>query len=111
MFASIDRDERRIIKLDAIACQGQQISHVLTPETTGLTDPAWAHLTTVPKASRLSALGELLLVNKNLPNSPIASPESDCLRQIQIQVWRLHYSQTSGQMWYAPVTSAVEVAR
>ena len=111
MFASIDRDERRLIKLDAIACQGQQISQVLTPETTGLTDPAWTHLTTVPKASRLSALGDQLLADKNLSNSSIDSSDSGCLRKIQLQVWRLHYSQASGQMWYAPVTSAVEVTR
>ena len=111
MFASIDRDERRLIKLDAIACQGQQISQVLTSETTGLTDSAWTHLTTMPKASRLSALGDQLLADKNLPHSPIASPDSGCLQKIQLQVWRLHYSQASGQMWYAPVTSAVEVAR
>ena len=111
MFASIDRDERRLIKLDAIACQGQQISQVLTPETTGLTDSAWTHLTTVPRASQLSALGDQLLADKKFPNSPIASPESNCLQKIQLQVWRLHYSQASGQMWYAPVTSAVEVTR
>ncbi len=111
MFASIDRDERRLIKLDGISCQGQQTSQVLTPEATGLTDPAWTHLTTVPKASRLSALGDQLLADKNLPNPSTASPDSNCLQTIQLQVWRLHYSQASGRMWYAPVTSAVEVAR
>ena len=111
MFASIDRDERRLVRLDTIDCQNQQTIQVLTPETTGLSESAWTDLTTAPKASRLRALGVQLLAAKNSPNSSISSTFSACLRQIQIQVWRLHYSQASGQIWYAPATPAVEVTR
>ena len=111
MFASIDRDERRLVKLHTIDCQGRQTIQVLTPEVTGFNEQAWLHLTTAPKASRLRSLGYRLLDLTNTSEPPGSSTFSVCLQQLQIQVWRLHYSQASGQMWYAPVTPAVEVTR
>ena len=108
MFASIDRDERRLVTLLTTNCQGKQTIQVLTPETAGLNEQAWVHLTTAPKTPRLQSLSPKLLDITNT-SVPLTSPSSACLQQMQIQVWRLHYSQASGQMWYAPVTPVVEV--
>ena len=109
MFASIDRDERRLVKLHMTDCRGEQIIQVLTPEMTDLTEQAWKHLTTVPKTSLLRSLGRQLLDHANAPDSSFKLVHGTCLQQVQLQVCRLHYSQASEHMWYAPVTSIVEV--
>ncbi|GEM_PF-5137896 len=109
MFASIDRDERRIIRLQSTDCRGQQTVHVLTPELAEIDEQTWTYLTTVPKTSLLQSLGYQLLTLAGEPTSRVSTVSSTCPRHLEIQVWRLHYNQASGQVWYAPVTAVVEV--
>ena len=111
MFASIDRDERRLVQLQTTDCQGKQTIQILTPETAGLNEKAWKHLTTAPKASLMRSFAAQLLDRASPEHSSDAREFSACLQTMQIQVRRLYFSQASGQMWYAPVTPVVEVTQ
>lgn len=111
MFASIDRDERRLITLQTTDCQGDQITQVLTPEAIGLDTYTWRQLTTVPRQSELKSLGYQLLekVAVDEASASLFNLSDACSQPLEIQVWRLRYDPASGQMWYAPVTPVVEV--
>ena len=116
MFASIDRDERRQLRLHTTDCRGEQTLQILTPETLPETaleinEKAWRHLMTVPKTPLLRSFGSQLLDSTNAFVPSFTGSFSGCLQSVKIQVWRLHYSQASDQIWYSPVTSIVEVSR
>lgn len=107
MFASIDRDERRLIKLDMSDCQGKHISHVVTPDMVNLSTRDWVHLRTIPNVSSLKVLGEQL--RDSITPSLFPLQTESCKPQITIQVWRMHFSQTSRKVRYAPVSPVVKV--
>ncbi|MEO0457760.1 MAG: hypothetical protein AAF152_14445 [Cyanobacteria bacterium P01_A01_bin.114] len=126
MFASIDRDERRIVEVQATDCNAQVIDVALIPSDELLDDAALTHLRTVPSKTLLTQTAQRILASESyiqssassltLLNSPeVLSQQSletvtDCLQQVEIQVWRLRHQRQPSLIWYEPITPRVEVS-
>lgn len=114
MFASIDRDERRLVSISATNCEGDRVA--IAP-TRLLSDREWVHLKTVPDKALLQSVGDRILA-ASIAQPPLGAETeasadglSSCLQQVQIQVWRLRHRRHPGEIWYEPVTPTVEVNR
>ncbi|EKV03647.1 hypothetical protein Lepto7375DRAFT_5956 [Leptolyngbya sp. PCC 7375] len=113
MFASIDRDERRVIKTRLIDCQHQQ--EIMLPELVAaspkfLKAETYIHVSTFPTLQQLSRVGQQLLSTDS--QNPIAelygeTREQGCDTKIQLQVWRLVYDGKA--IVYEPIADPVEV--
>lgn len=117
MFASIDRDERRLVTTQAMGCSEARdimMSDILATSPPGLHDDAYTHIRTFPTTAQLQRMGKLLLLaDTQNPNTDINTSDNDapnqanCAPKIQLQVWRLLYD---GQtIDYKPITPKVEV--
>ncbi|MFE4106586.1 hypothetical protein [Almyronema epifaneia] len=122
MFASVDRDERRLIQVQAATCQGQMIQVDLRPPSTLLSEAELIHVMTVPKVALLEAVGQKVLAAtlqpSDRPNVYLAQaaqtvdyPSETCLQQVTVQVWRPYHRRHLGQIWYEPISPAVEVSQ
>ena len=113
MFASIDRDERRVIKTQLIDCSHQQefILPVLMAESPNfLRAETYTHVSTLPTNQQLRRIGQRLLSTDS--QNPIAklhqaNHEKGCDAKVQLQVWRLVYDGKT--ISYEPITELVEV--
>ncbi|NEQ33139.1 MAG: hypothetical protein F6K04_19430 [Leptolyngbya sp. SIO4C5] len=120
MFASVDRDERRLLQVQATTCQGQLIRIDLRPPSTLLSQAELLHTTTVPKVILLESLAQRILVADLQPSdrplvytAQVAQPASQpttCLEQVAVQVWRPYHRRHLGQVWYEPISPVVEVS-
>ena len=113
MFASMDRDERRVIKTQLIDCRHQQeliLSELMAESPTFLRAETYTHVSTFPTNYQLRRVGKRLL-SKDSQNSIAqlhqANHEKGCDAKIQLQVWRLVYDGKT--IAYEPITDLVEV--
>ncbi|MEM9162688.1 MAG: hypothetical protein AAGC54_06410, partial [Cyanobacteria bacterium P01_F01_bin.4] len=107
MFASVDRDERRILDINAVDCQDNVLkveletpTHLLNG-TDLLSEAALIHLRTVPEESLLQRTAHQILgarLQQSEPDAdvyyavqPSETELPTCLQQVQIQVWRVHH--------------------
>ena len=103
MFASIDRDERRVITAQRTGCGTDADSlasvQTLTADSPEVLRPdAYTHISTFPTESQLRRAGQRLLA---------AAPDQSCDSVLQLQPWRLVYD--GDAMAYEPLTPPVEV--
>ncbi|NET33919.1 MAG: hypothetical protein F6K19_18175 [Cyanothece sp. SIO1E1] len=124
MFASIDRDERRLIEVQAVDHQGQLLKIDLTPPNSLFSETELILIRTIPRRLFLQQVAERLL-QANLQASEIegiyhlqaaqARSVSDLqsmrLQQVQVQVWRLRHDRQTSRIWYEPVSQLVEATR
>ena len=111
MFASMDRDERRVVTTQLVECVDTRefvLSKVLADDPEVLSDVAYTHVSTFPTKSQLQRVGNRLLTSQN----PIAklsaqNHENSCESQLRLQTWRLVYE--DGAIGYEPLTESVEV--
>jgi len=120
MFASIDRDERRLLQVLATDCDGNPLPIELAPPADLVSPQELVRLRTFPDLHRLQALAAEILDASLQPNASgiyyahqtmADMAETICLQQVQVQVWRLRHRRSFGGMWYEPVTPLVEVTR
>ena len=113
MFASIDRDERRVVTTQLIDCSHTHdfvLSQILTDSPDVLSAHAYTHISTFPTQSQLRRTGRRLL-SKDAQN-PIAelhsqNQDKNCDSKLALQPWRLSYDGLV--ITYEPLTDRVEV--
>ena len=113
MFASMDRDERRVIKTQLIDCRHQQeliLSELMAESPDFLRAATYTHVSTFPTNYQLRRIGQRLLSTDS--QNPIAqlhqaNREKGCDAKIQLQAWRLVYDGKT--IAYEPITDLVEV--
>lgn len=122
MFASIDRDEYRVIEVWAEDDQGQQIRVDLSPVPMVLSERELALIRTIPTRDRLALFADQLL---DVPLTTLdesgtvyrvaQSSEEDLpaltIESISVQVFRLEYERQSQELRYIPVGPFVKVLR
>ncbi|MBT9311197.1 hypothetical protein [Leptothoe kymatousa] len=111
MFASIDRDERRMVTAQ-IECDPTETLALpgLIAESPEVVKPqTYIHISTFPTDAQLQRLGQLLVTNTPEVKQPIAAlaSEKPCDGPLQMQAWRLIYE--DGAISYDPITEPVEV--
>lgn len=113
MFASIDRDERRVITAELIGCSQSQEVDVPKPvtESSGfLRANTYIHVSTFPTRVQLRRMGKKLLSPDSqhpLANTHQQNRENGCDSKVQLQVWRLVYDGRS--IAYELIAGPVEV--
>ncbi|MEO1401840.1 MAG: hypothetical protein AAFV72_11410 [Cyanobacteria bacterium J06635_1] len=120
MFASVDRDERRVLDINAVDCQDNVLVVELTTPANLLSEADLTHLRTVPEESLLQRTAHQILgarLQQSEPDvdvyyavQPAEAELPTCLQQVQIQVWRVHHQRGTNQTWYEPVTQRLEVS-
>ncbi|NEQ49850.1 MAG: hypothetical protein F6K11_06910 [Leptolyngbya sp. SIO3F4] len=113
MFASIDRDERRVVTTRLVDCSNTSdflLSKILSDFPDVLSDNAYTHVSTFPTDSQLQRVGKRLLASD--VQNPVAelhgeNLEKNCESELQLQAWRLIYER--GSITYEPLTETVEV--
>lgn len=121
MFASIDRDERRIVSINAVDCQDNVLAVDLATPANLLSESDLTHLRTVPAETLLQRTAQQILASRLQQSEqdtavyyalqPSETAPASCLQQVQIQVWRVHHQRGTNQTWYEPVTRRVEVSQ
>lgn len=114
MFASIDRDERRVITTQVVGCgrtQDVNLQDIVTDSPEILSHATYTHVSTFPTEAQLRRVGRRLLANDSQQN-PVAKlhaadQEHSCRSKLQLQPWRLTYD--GGSIVYEPLTAPVEV--
>ena len=112
MFASMDRDERRVIttRLTGCALQEFELSKVLADSPEVLKDDTYVHISTFPTEPQLRRLGQRLLSPESqnpIAKSYAADRAKGCDTTLQLQAWRLVYD--GNAIAYKPLTEPVEV--
>ncbi|MEM9267148.1 MAG: hypothetical protein AAGA46_16655 [Cyanobacteria bacterium P01_F01_bin.13] len=110
MFASVDRDERRVVTTQLVDCsdtRGFVLSKILADEPQVLSDAAYTHVSTFPTKSQLRRVGNRLLTAQPVAELSAQNREKDCESELQLQAWRLVYE--DGAIAYEPLTELVEV--
>ena len=113
MFASIDRDERRIVTTELIGCSPMSEAILLSEIVDEFPDilgrHTYTHISTFPTPSQLQRVGRRLL-SENSQTSGLELHDinqGSCAPAIQIQAWRLVYD--GDAIAYEPLTNPVEV--
>ena len=108
MFASLDRDERRILMTTVQDCDGRQWSLDLAATPQVLSPAAYTYITTFPTTPQLRTVAERGLAHAPQPlATEVTTAPSQCISRVQLQVWRLVYDGEA--IAYEPITSLVEV--
>lgn len=111
MFASIDRDERRVVTTQLIDCSHTWdfvLSQIVADSPDVLSAHTYTHISTFPTQAQLRRVGQRLLSAQN----PIAelhsqNQEKSCDSKLALQPWRLSYD--GSVITYEPLTDRVEV--
>lgn len=114
MFASIDRDERRVVTTQLIGCGPTwdvNLQTIVADSPKLLSHDTYTHVSTFPTKTQLRRVGMRLLTDDSQQN-PVAkrhtaSQEQSCRAKLQLQPWRLTYDGRS--IAYEPLTGPVEV--
>ena len=111
MFASMDRDERRVVTTQ-LACAPAEIlafPGLLTESPELIKDKTYIHISTFPTDAQLQRLGKLLAAPSEKSANPIVELQSQqsCDGTLQLQAWRLVYK--NGAIAYEPITDPIEV--
>ena len=112
MFASMDRDERRVVTAQ-LECDttGTLVLPGLLADSPGLIkDKTYTHISTFPTEFQLQRLGKLLATNPLEDSAnPLAALQNQgrCEETLRLQAWRLVYN--DGAIAYEPITESVEV--
>lgn len=112
MFASMDRDERRVVTTRLVGCSLQdfELSKVLADSPEVLRDDTYAHITTFPTEPQLRRLGQRLLSIESqnpIAKSYVQDRANGCDSKLQLQAWRLVYD--GNAIAYEPLSDLVEV--
>ena len=104
MFASIDRDERRMVtaQLECAPTENVALPGLLTDSPNAIKAQTYTHISTFPTKSQIQRLGQLLANSED-----IAQNAPPCEDPWQLQAWRLVYK--DGAIAYEPISSPVEV--
>ncbi|MBE9067076.1 hypothetical protein IQ260_10460 [Leptolyngbya cf. ectocarpi LEGE 11479] len=108
MFASIDRDERRVITTQLIGCeQTEEINlQKIVADTPGvLSRDTYTHVSTFPTEAQLRRMGRRLLASDSQAIRRRTNREQGC--KLQLQPWRLVYD--GRYIVYESLTDPVEV--
>ncbi len=113
MFASIDRDERRVVTTELMRCgrasEDIVLSDIVAEFPDVLSHHTYTHVSTFPTPSQLQRVGRRLL-STDSQHSGLEiydTSEGSCDPKIQLQVWRLVYD--GNAITYEPLTKPVEV--
>ncbi len=112
MFASMDRDERRVItaQLECDPTEILALPGLLADAPELVKEKTYTHISTFPTEFQLQRLGKLLAA-KPADGFPGAitelQTENPCGEKWQLQAWRLVYGE--GTIVYEPITEPVEV--
>ncbi|MBT9313893.1 hypothetical protein [Leptothoe spongobia] len=113
MFASIDRDERRVVTTQLIDCS-QTSSFLLTKVMADypglLSQDTYTHISTFPTEAGLHRMGKKLLSLESqslIAELYATNREKGCDSKLKLQPWRLVYDGES--IAYKPITAPVEV--
>ncbi|NJM85227.1 MAG: hypothetical protein HC839_03170, partial [Leptolyngbyaceae cyanobacterium RM2_2_21] len=102
MFASVDRDERRLIKVEAMTCDGRQIQVDVQSSSSLLSQAERTRVMTVPREDLLHSVGQKVLTAPLTPSdrpsvylaetseSAAIASAPVCLQTVTVQVWRPH---------------------
>lgn len=112
MFASIDRDERRVVTTELMGCHTSEdivLSDIVEEFPDVLGRHTYIHVSTFPTSSQLRRVGRRLLStdSQNFGFELHGTSEGSCDPTIQLQAWRLVYD--GGAIAYKPLTKPVEV--
>lgn len=111
MFASMDRDERRVVtaRLECAPAATLALPGLLTDSPDVIKDKTYTHISTFPTDAQLQRLGKLLATTPEASTNPIAKLQNQnpCGDTLQLQAWRLVYK--NGAIAYEPITEPVEV--
>ncbi|MEM7065679.1 MAG: hypothetical protein AAF572_21270 [Cyanobacteria bacterium P01_B01_bin.77] len=110
MFASIDRDERRVITTQLLGCeQTEEIDlQKIVADTPGvLRRDTYIHVSTFPTEAQLRRVGKRLLASDSQTILHSTNREQGCTSKLQLQPWRLIYEDSS--IAYEPLSDPVEV--
>ncbi|MEM9266400.1 MAG: hypothetical protein AAGA46_12815 [Cyanobacteria bacterium P01_F01_bin.13] len=113
MFASIDRDERRVVTTQLVDCSQTwdfALPKIVAESPGVLSEDAYTHVSTFPTQAQLQRAGKRLLAPDT--QNPVAelytaNREKSCESELQLQAWRLIYDGDS--IGYEPITESVEV--
>ena len=113
MFASIDRDERRVIETQLLHCDNQHgviLSELVAEAPKFLRAETYTHVSTFPTPQQLRRIGQrLLLTDSQNPFAELHQEnlENGCEAGVRLQAWRLVYD--GNAISYEPITGLVEV--
>ena len=113
MFASIDRDERRVVTTKLMGCsfvsEDIVLSDIVAEFPDVLSRHTYTHVSTFPTPSQLRRVGRRLLsTDAQIAGIDLLNAsERSCDPHIQLQVWRLVYDGTA--IAYQPITGLIEV--
>lgn len=110
MFASIDRDERRVITTQLIGCEQTEeidLQKIVADIPEVLSRDTYTHVSTFPTEAQLRRVGKRLLANDSQAILDAAHREQGCNSKLQLQPWRLVYDGRS--IVYKPLADPVEV--
>ncbi|MEM6253615.1 MAG: hypothetical protein AAF821_11895 [Cyanobacteria bacterium P01_D01_bin.156] len=108
MFASMDRDERRVVtaQLECESIQGVSLPGLLANAPELVQDKTYIHISTFPTDAQLQRLGKLLTEDTGNITG-LTDGLNECGETLQLQAWRLIYK--DGAIGYKPITQPVEV--
>lgn len=110
MFASVDRDERRVVTTQLVGCSDTRnflLSSILADDPEVFSDAAYTHVSTFPTESQLQRMGKRLLTAQPVAELYGQNQAKGCGAELQLQTWRLVYE--DGSIAYEPLTEPVEV--
>ncbi|MGD1855680.1 MAG: hypothetical protein ACFB2W_15690 [Leptolyngbyaceae cyanobacterium] len=111
MFASIDRDERRVVTAQLIDCNHTQdfaLQDIVADSPEVLGPEAYTHVSTFPTTAQLRRVGRRLLDSDDqIAEIYAANREQSCRSELQLQPWRLTYDGRA--IAYEPLSAPVEV--
>ncbi len=113
MFASIDRDERRVVTTQLVDCAQTWdfvLPKIMADSPGVIRDETYTHVSTFPTEFELRRLGQGLLSGET--ENPIAelygtNRDKSCDSELRLQSWRLVYDGDS--IAYEPIAEPVEV--
>ncbi len=111
MFASMDRDERRVVtaQLECAPRQTLALPGLLADAPELIKDKTYTHISTFPTEFQLQRLGKLLAAGTTEGTNPITERRkaNPCGEKLRLQAWRLVYE--NGAIAYKPINEPVEV--
>jgi len=127
MFASVDRDERRVIKVTATNDAGEDVHVDITHPNSIFSDRKLTLIRTIPRRRILQDVGhQVFTAAEQLSETKTATGETVyhlpqnqedglspalpfTLQTVQVQVFRIVHDRQTQEIWYIPVSERVEV--
>lgn len=120
MFASIDRDERRVLKVKGIDIQGNSVEIDLTSSIDLFSERDLILLRTFPSRALLQKAAQKVLDfdlyedesgEISIPRETATPEQFIRLQKVTVRVWRLYHDRKTSCIWYEPLSPVVEAIR